>query len=164
MKRMLAALLVMPVAAVAADFHPSIPPTPQSDLACPFRHSVAEVESLRALPAPIQEFVLSKTGAMSHRGAFFNTTDAVAQEAPFHRFIRAGRSGRLWFVWFEQGGIVYNKQLAIFSLDDDAKAQLKFHVDYFEQNPCKVTDSLLDGDVPKDLPFGDDAKDPHALW
>ncbi len=67
------------------------------------------VDSLKALPAAVRAAV----GPMADRGEDFNPTDVIIKPAPGRRFIRAGETGGRWFVWYEQGGIAYWKQILI---------------------------------------------------
>lgn len=117
-----------------------------SDLACKFHHAVIDVGAFKRLPASIANFVLGKTGEMAERGQYFNATDVILKSAPMHRFIRAGHEGTRWFVWFEHGGIAYNKNIAVFDLaPKEVRPRLVAHILYFQQNPCELTDAALDG-------------------
>jgi hypothetical protein len=119
------------------------------DLACKFWHPVKEVDALGKMPPPIAAFILAKTGAMAARGEYFNATDVIEKPAPMHRFIRAGESGGLWFIWFEHGGIAYSKNIAVLGLKPGESApHLIAHIGYFNQNPCSLTDAVLDGHPP----------------
>jgi hypothetical protein len=120
-----------------------------ADLACKFRHPVQEVGALEKMPPQIAAFILSKTGPMVARGEYFNATDVIEKPAPMHRFIRAGGRGGLWFVWFEHGGIAYSKNIVVLALKPGESApHLIAHIGYFNQNPCSLTDAVLDGHVP----------------
>jgi hypothetical protein len=121
-----------------------------ADLACKFRHPVKEVDSLGKVPPPIAAFIRSKTGEMAERGEYFNATDVIEKPAPMHRFIRAGESSGLWFVWFEHGGIAYSKNIAVLALKSGERApHLIAHIGYFNENPCSLTDAVLDGHAPR---------------
>jgi hypothetical protein len=130
-----------------------IPPTPQADLDCRFAAAVADVPTLRDLPPPIESAVFralnagfAKTSeAIAHRGAMFNATDRPQEDLPGRRFIRAGRSGDKWFVWYEQGNGVYSKNLLVFVLGADDSARLIARASYGHENPCLLTEPFLAG-------------------
>jgi hypothetical protein len=134
-----------------------VPPAPQADLDCKFRHAVIEVDALGKMPKPIADFVLSKTGEMAPRGGFFNDTDSIVGIAPGRRFIRAGHSGDAWFLWYERGGIAYGKQIAVFRLEPRAPLVIG-HYWYEHENPCAMTDPLFDSKGPA-LPTDGQAMD-----
>jgi hypothetical protein len=151
-----AALLCLcgPVAAEEA-----IPATPMADLGCGFHHRVSEVDRFSLLPASLKRFLLAKfpagemvSGGMAERGAFFNKFDALQRYAPTARFIRAGHVRQVWFIWYESGGRPYLKNIAVFSLPKSAGApRLIADMGYENQNPCLLTDSVLDGGRPSEV-------------
>lgn len=143
MKRALALLLTLGGCASAPDSEP-IPAPPAID--CRLHHDAATVDTLTALPANIRAALLQQAGPMADRGAFFNITDAVVQPAPFSRFIRAGKVGQWWFVWYEHGGIVYWREAVLLS-GDPLSGEIAVHMDEkaTDADLCTVTDRLLDG-------------------
>jgi len=52
---------------------------------------------------------------IANHGERFNATDVVTEDLPARRFILAGSSGGLWFIWYEHGGIAYHHDLVVFS-------------------------------------------------
>jgi hypothetical protein len=124
-----------------------------SDLQCRFRHKISEIDRLEAMPAPILGFLRAHlsdgagTPLMAARGEEFDATDTVS-ESDHHsarRFIRAGQAGNLWFVWYEHGGLAYQKQIIVFAIAKGAKARVVAHRIYFRENPCLLTDDIIDG-------------------
>jgi hypothetical protein len=69
--------------------------------------------------------------------------------APFRRFIRAGHSGDKWFIWYEHGGIAYNRNIVVLAWKPgDALPNLVAHESYSSENPCHQTDAILEGPIP----------------
>jgi hypothetical protein len=121
-----------------------VPATPQ--IACRLHHQAGTVETLKALPHAIRTALLQQAGEMADRGAFFNAADAVDRRAPFNRFIRAGRSGDWWFVWYEHGGIAYWQDVVLISADPlkpEIRVRTNGHMEGGDL--CSKTDRLLDG-------------------
>jgi hypothetical protein len=86
---------------------------------------------------------------MAERDQYFNATDVMLKNAPMHRFIRAGREDDRWFVWFERGGIAYNRNIVVLAWKPgEASPRLIAHTLYFGENPCRLTDGILDGHLP----------------
>jgi hypothetical protein len=131
-----AAMLLCGVAQAAADGR---------DFACTLPPGSHGATSLKMLPAAIR----GALGATADRGAFFQRTDIVRRPGPFKRFIRGGRSGATWFVWYEQGGRTYGKHVALFRTDaagvwhiaDDRRIDATADL-------CAETGRLLDGVKP----------------
>jgi hypothetical protein len=119
------------------------------DLACKFDHAVNDVASFDVLPKPVTDFLRPRLGEMAKRGEYFNATDVVMKPAPSRRFIRAGRSGDKWFLWYEHGGIAYNRNIVVLSWrPGDAAAILIAHTAYSGESPCRQTDAILEGHIP----------------
>lgn len=131
-----------------------------TDLQCTFRHPIVEVGSIEEVPWPIQNIILARMDTraredakfqwhtvMAPRGKPYNATDVVTDPGlPSRRFIRAGHEGTEWFVWFERGGIAYSKHILFFHLRlGHGVPVVRASMTYGEQNPCALTDDLLDG-------------------
>jgi hypothetical protein len=142
------AVILLLVAAVPVTAQERTPATPTADISCVIHHPIREVSALDQMPSPIVQFIESHTSGMAERGQFFNDTDMIAQTAPMRRFIRAGQFRDQWFLAYETGGIVYNRRVALFEIDQVAKTArpLGMHY-YFNSNACVVIDKMLDGDV-----------------
>lgn len=139
-----AAMLVLLTGSARAS--PPVPPTPQADLDCKFRHATVEIDALDKMPKPVADFIRSETDGMAPRGDFFNSTDVIVASAPGRRFIRAGHAGDRWFLFYERGGIVYSKNIAVLSLaPGQTNPRLLAHLGYFREDPCALTDAVLDG-------------------
>lgn len=58
---------------------------------------------------------ISTSLAMANPGGRYNATDVVDDaRLPFRRLLFGGRSDSLWFIYYEQGGIGYSRNLVIF--------------------------------------------------
>jgi hypothetical protein len=155
MRRTLVALLIAaPVAGVAALWpglaRPTIDPS-----GCRLRHATTPIASLRELPASITRDIHNRirplvsyleSPVMSDRGGPFNATDAISDPAvPSRRFVHAGRSGDLWFVWYERGGRGYTTHLVIYRIPNEAMpAEPVLHLSIQPDNLCTATDGALD--------------------
>lgn len=124
------------------------------DFACKFHHRVQEIGSFAALPAAIQEYLKPKfnfddphMGGIAPKGGKWNASDAVSEDAPFRRFMRAGHTGNKWFLWWERGGIAYWREFAVFALDG-GKVAVVAHANLPSDNPCTATEAALDGKLP----------------
>jgi hypothetical protein len=114
------------------------PPNP--DFICRLKHKATDIDSLRRYPRPIRVFIAKSFEPMADRDQPYNNTDVVTHPAPFARFIRGGKSGRHWFLWFEHGGISYWKKVAIF----DGGVRPEIEATASSNDLCATTDSLLD--------------------
>lgn len=144
-------------AAIAAP-----PPTPAADPQCKFRHPIEEVSDITAVPVQIQNAMLARIDPaaredakfewhhlMAPRGGDFNSTDVVTGDAPLRRFIRAGHVGSEWFVWFEHDGERNSKNIALFHIRlGHANPIVRAFVSYRDQDPCALTDDLIDNKPP----------------
>ena len=153
-KRIAATLATLLASATAA-----FGAAPDADLHCSFRHTVSEVDTIAQVPRPIQTLMLAHMDpaaredatllwhlVMAPRGAAFDTTGAAAQGTPSRRFLRAGQVGNEWFVWYERGGTVPTKNIALFHLRlGRAVPIVRALVPYTDADPCQITDDLLDG-------------------
>ncbi len=74
------------------------------------------VQRLSDLPAAIQGLLQARVpGGIAAAGSPYNATDVVADESlPSRRLRGAGRTGPLWFVWYEHGGRGYHQHLVLF--------------------------------------------------
>jgi hypothetical protein len=134
--------------ASAHDREP-VPATPE--IACTLRHKVEIVDTLKALPRPVRTALLQQAGAIADRGEFFNAGDAVSRPAPFNRFIRAGKSGNWWFVWYEHGGIAYWREALLLSANPrSGEIAVRTSDRASGGDLCTATDQLLDGAGTKD--------------
>jgi hypothetical protein len=148
MKAVTAALAIT----LAACATPALADDVSRDLACKLHHAVSDVNSFEALPPAIVSFVRAKMGAgnlpnseiMAPHGGDFNATDVITKPAPGRRFIRGGHTGNVWFFWFEHGGIAYSRNIAVFELPVGGAPKLIAHIGYFTENPCALTDAVLD--------------------
>jgi hypothetical protein len=124
-------------------------PTPDNpDFTCSFTHPSQSWNSLRKLPAPLRAYVRDKVGPIADRGKFFNAGDVIQKPAPFNRFIRAGKIGERWFLWYEHGGFAYWRQILIFGSDPSGRPRVvaEKHGD-MQSSLCAQTDALLDSAV-----------------
>jgi hypothetical protein len=113
----------------------------EPDFSCALVHPATMYDSLKALPGDIRTFVTTKFGPMAERGGAFNATDVIMKPAPSRRFIRAGKTGDTWFLWYEQGGIAYWKQIIVFKKANVVtQSRASWH-----DNLCVATDKLLGG-------------------
>ena len=141
MHKRIKALAIAPLLLLCSADH--IPVTPQDDLACRFRRHVETVESLHALPEWLKRYVHRQLDPIADRGEFFNSTDVIMRDGPSRRLIRAGHAGNFWFVWYERGGIAYFKTVLILTPSSDGAREAGRQT-YFRENPCTITDRLLD--------------------
>ena len=139
------ALAVVPLLLLCGEER--LPTTPQADLACAFRHRVETIDSLRALPEWLKRYVHKQFDPIADRGEFFNSTDVIMRDGPGRRFVRAGHAGNFWFVWYEQGGIAYFKTVLLLTPTERTVLETGRRT-YFRENPCTITDDLLDRAVP----------------
>jgi hypothetical protein len=121
-------------------------PTPSRDpnLTCQLKHIASDIASLRGLPPAILAALAASAGGMADRGEAFNAGDDVEEDIPPNRFIRAGRLGDHWFVWYEHGGIGYWQQIVIFDLARPGRPPRRVF-DGRSPSPdlCAATDALL---------------------
>jgi hypothetical protein len=103
-------------------------------------------DTMKTLPAPFRAQVDHNIKGMGDRGGPFNPTDVLTLHPGFsRRFIRAGETdnGRR-FVWFEQGGIAYYKQIFLFERNGKSITSRSAS----SNDLCQETDRLLDGGKP----------------
>jgi hypothetical protein len=139
-------LATVPVVARAGDFD------------CRMRHPAVFFKTLEDLPPVIQADLATRVGGLSPVGGAFDAGDAeaiienadgsVEPSAPHRRLIAAGRSGELYFIWYERGGrgrsaheVLYH--LGVRGIAPEPVAMLMAHFASF--NPCLATDAYLDG-------------------
>jgi hypothetical protein len=123
-----------------------VPASPESDISCEIKSlHVDEFSSLAKLPTPIKGFLRAQVGEMADRGEAFNSTDVIVRDVPSRRFIRAGHlNPQWWFVWYEQGGIAYFKNILLVDWPGaKATAKVVARKSYFHENPCALTKGLL---------------------
>jgi hypothetical protein len=151
-------LIVLTAAYFASGAAIAAPPPTPADLQCKFRHPIEEVSDITEAPAQIQNAMLARMDPaaredakfewrhlMAPRGGDFNATDAKVTGYPMRRFIRAGHEGVDWFIWYEHGGIVPGKNIALFHLRlGHANPIVRAFVAYNEEDPCGLTDDLID--------------------
>ena len=81
-------------------------------------YSLEEVRSLAELPATIKTALgvdLPGADGVADRGGRFHVTDVVLYNAPFRRFLAAGRQGDTWLVALEHGGRAYYVEVFLFT-------------------------------------------------
>jgi len=146
------------LAAIFSDAALAAPPSPIADLQCKFRHPIEEVSAITEVPNQIQQTMLARMDPaaredakfewhtlMAPRDGAFNSTDVITPGYPGRRFIRAGHDGTEWFVWYEQGGIAYTKNIVLFHIRlGHANPIVRAFVSYRQEDPCALTDDLLD--------------------
>jgi hypothetical protein len=113
------------------------------DFICTLRHKGSDLNSLTKLPASVRDYISSTIGQMADRGEFFNLTDVVQKPAPSARFIRAGKFGDYWFLWYERGGIAYSKHIVLLHLDLEL-TPVADKTYGGQDDPCPLTDALID--------------------
>jgi len=114
------------------------------DFICTLRHrGGSDLNSLKKLPDSIRAYVASAIGEMVDRGEFFNSTDVILKPAPSARFIRAGKSGNYWFLWYERGGIAYSKHIVLLRMDLEL-TPVADKTYGSQDDPCPLTDALID--------------------
>lgn len=101
-------------------------------------------DALKTLPAPFRAQVDHNIGGMADRGGAFNATDVIMKPGSSRRFIRAGETDGRRFVWFEQGGIAYYKQIVLFERNGKSVTSRSAG----SNDLCQETDRLLDGGKP----------------
>ena len=114
------------------------------DFICSIHHVTAsDLNSLKKLPDSVKAYISSAIGPMADRGEFFNSTDVIAKPAPGARFIRAGRVGNYWFIWYERGGIAYSKHIVLLRMDLELTS-VADRTYGSQDDPCPLTDALID--------------------
>lgn len=103
------------------------------------RHEARFVERLSGVRPDIRDDVLRHTGAMAEPDEPYSSGDAGPFLYPARKFIRAGWSGNLWFVWYRHGGRGVHTHILIYDL---AMGRLTGN---FVGDPCQTTDAVLDG-------------------
>jgi hypothetical protein len=140
---------------------------PVDENACSLAHSVQEFGSLREMPKPIVDDLLPRLRVtpaylrggqveppIAERNEAFNLTDAMDIRLSFRRFMRAGRFGDLWFIWYEHGGIVYNRNIVLYEFSAGSPRLLAKLLVF--DKLCAQTDQLLDGKIPPPRDFDRD--------
>jgi hypothetical protein len=81
---------------------------------------------LTELPAPIQSLLEARIPeGIAAVGAPYNATDYITDESlPSRRLLGAGRTGPLWFVWYEHGGRGYHQHLVLLRSSGSASAEV----------------------------------------
>jgi hypothetical protein len=160
-------LIVLAIGALSANAavaSTTPPAAPGADLRCTFRHPITEVSDIGELPPPILNAMLARIDPvaredakfewhhlMAPKGGAFNSTDVIVGGAPSRRFIRAGHDGNEWFVWYERGGVAYSKNIALFHVRLGHNVPIvRAFISYAQQDPCALTDDLLDSKSPQD--------------
>jgi len=97
------------------------------------------------MPVKIQQDV-ALLGPMVEAGQPYNFSDAVEDGAlPFQRFVRGGRKGEVWFVWYEQGGMTHSDHvLGWFPYVSAPEPSLVLGT-ALSGNPCAAIDAVLSG-------------------
>jgi len=155
-------LLALAIIAMSANAAAVSAAPPDADLRCTFRHPIAEVSDIGELPPSILNAMLARIDPlasedakfewhhlMAPRGGAFNPTDVTVGDAPSRRFIRAGHEGSEWFVWYEHGGVAHSKDIALFHVRLGHNVPIvRAFISYGQQDPCALTDDLLDNKTP----------------
>jgi hypothetical protein len=115
------------------------------DFTCKLRHKTTNIDSLRRYPPGIRAFLKKQYEPMADRGQPFNDTDVVTHPAPFARFIRGGKTGPYWFLWYEHGGIAYWKKVEVLEVSRGGKMGAVANAMVNTGSLCAATDHLLDG-------------------
>jgi hypothetical protein len=115
------------------------------DFTCKLRHRSTNIDSLRRYPPNIRAYLKKQFEPMADRGQFYNNTDVVTRPAPFARFIRGGKAGAYWFLWYEHGGIAYWKKVEVFGVGHGGRVASVANAMVNSGNLCAATDHLLDG-------------------
>ncbi|HEX4302698.1 MAG TPA: hypothetical protein VHZ78_07890 [Rhizomicrobium sp.] len=108
-----AAALAGMLALGAASCASAKPPAADPNLRCTFTHPATSVHTLKALPVWLRGYIHDQIGPMADAGETFNATDVVSKPAPFNRFIRGGKIGAYWYIWFEHGGFASWRQIDV---------------------------------------------------
>jgi hypothetical protein len=160
----LIALTIAALSAHAAVAMAEPPTSPDTNLSCTFRHPITEVGDIGELPPSILNAMLARMDPlaredakfewhhlMAPRGGAYSSTDVIVGDAPSRRFIRAGHEGTEWFVWYEHGGVAASKNIALFHerLGHGVPIVRAF-ISYAQQDPCALTDDLMDNKIPTD--------------
>jgi hypothetical protein len=140
--------------------------TVDEELACRLEHPVQEFSSLRDVPTPIMDDLLSymrvksalakPSPPIADRNQDFNGSDAARPGLSFRRFMRGGHVGNRWFVWYEHGGIVSNRNIVLYDFSNRSTPRLLAKLVVFH-DLCAQTDQLLGGDLPPARDFAADA-------
>jgi hypothetical protein len=101
-------------------------------------------DTLKTLPAPFRAQVDHNISGMADRGGAFNATDVIMRPGFARRFIRAGETNGRRFIWYEQGGIAYWKQIVLF---ERSGKKIESRAGW-NNDLCHETDKLLDGAKP----------------
>jgi hypothetical protein len=125
-------------AAFALALSTADPLDTQADLACKLRHQAVEIDSIAKMPSVFAPFLQG----MAPRGGYYIQGDVGG--GPFARFVRAGHYYGVWFVWYEHGGIASGKAMFFLTLDRNQKPVRVAERDYLGQDPCAMTDAVLD--------------------
>jgi hypothetical protein len=99
-----------------------------------------------ALPQPIQVELLTHVKAMAEPGDLFNPTDIGS--GPRHRLIRAGSYGKVWFVWYEHGGLGYHRHVAFLDLvvsGNSPTPSARSIGNFVSSDLCAATKAFFDG-------------------
>jgi hypothetical protein len=80
-----------------------------------FAGQPAQTLSIAELPAAIRSLLEARIPeGIAAVGTPYNATDAITDESlPSRRLLGAGRTGPIWFVWYEHGGRGYHQHLAL---------------------------------------------------
>lgn len=89
-------------------------PQPDSVLALFLRTQFETIAFTDSLPIGV-----GTDRVMANPGEPFNKTDLVDGDLPMQRLIVAGRSDSLWFVYYEQGGVAYSRNLVLFDYREE---------------------------------------------
>ena len=140
----LTGVLALGAASCASAQPPTTPPDP--NLACSFAHPATSVRTLKDVPDWMRGYIHDHVGAMADAGAPFNATDVVTRSLPFNRFIRGGKVGAYWYLWFEHGGFAYWKQIDVVSPPNaDGKVMREGTSDRLVgPTMCATTDAIVD--------------------
>ena len=87
---------------------------------------VQPVGGLTDLPASIRSLLKTRVPeGIAAVGAPYNATDHITDESlPSRRLLGAGRTGALWFIWYEHGGRGYHQHLVLLSSGGSSSAEV----------------------------------------
>lgn len=135
------------VGAAATPRADNVPP-PSRHADCTMRHSAVFLGSLDQLPPVVQAAIPPEVRTMAGAGQDFDSGDVGPHTLPTRRFMRAGRSGSLWFLWYEHGGLGLHEHALGFEIGVSGigreQAPIAMLVHNFTGDPCRATDAMLD--------------------
>jgi len=113
--------------------------------ACEIASDVQLFDRVSDMPDRIQQDV-ALLGPMAEAGQLYNFSDGIEDATlPFQRFVRGGRKGDLWFVWYEHGGISHSDIVLGWLPNVSAEEPRLVLGATLTGNPCAAIDAVLSG-------------------